>query len=118
MSRGDKIPLGWVGWLEDDMDVSSYLVFLPGRTIGKRLNGFPDSNPDAVEIAKLGERAEVETDPVKHTALYRELDHGIADVGPSILMYQPVLSYAFRSNIEDVIYTTGWYVEHSMIGKG
>jgi peptide/nickel transport system substrate-binding protein len=118
MSRDGKIPIGLGGWLADYMDMSDYLVFVPGRTVGKRLNWLPDSSPDAAEIAKLGQRAETETNPAKRIALYRELDRRIADAGPFVPLYQPAVPYAFRANLNGVTYTTGWYVDYSRISKG
>ncbi|HET9001728.1 MAG TPA: ABC transporter substrate-binding protein [bacterium] len=117
MSRDGKIPIGIGGWLADYMDVSDYLVFLPGRTVGKRLGWFSDSSPEAQEIVKLGETAEVETNPTKRVALYQEVDRRIAEAGPFVPLYQPAVPYAFRSNVRGVTYTTGWYTDYSTITK-
>lgn len=115
--RDGKIPMGLGGWLADYMDMSDYLVFLPGRTVGKRLQWFPDSSPEAQEIVKLGERTETEVNRAKAIALYQELDRRISDAGPYIPLYQPAVPYAFRSNVKGVTYTTGWYVDYSTISK-
>ncbi|HLY21798.1 MAG TPA: ABC transporter substrate-binding protein [bacterium] len=115
--RDGKIPMGLGGWLADYMDMSDYLVFLPGRTVGKRLQWFPDSSPEAQEIVKLGARTETEVDRAKAIALYQELDRRISDAGPYIPLYQPAVPYAFRSNVKGVTYNTGWYVDYSTISK-
>jgi peptide/nickel transport system substrate-binding protein len=115
--RDGKIPMGLGGWLADYMDMSDYLVFLPGRTVGKRLQWFPDSSPEAQEIVKLGQRTETEVNRAKAIALYQELDRRISDAGPYIPLYQPAVPYAFRSNVKGVTYTTGWYVDYSTISK-
>ncbi|HET7263915.1 MAG TPA: ABC transporter substrate-binding protein [bacterium] len=117
MSRDGKIPIGLGGWLADYMDISDYLVFLPGRTVGKRMNWFPESSPDAAELARMGQRVETETNPAKNLALYQELDRRITEAGPFAPMYQPAVPYAFRSNLKGVTYTTGWYVDYSTISK-
>ncbi len=115
--RQGKLPMGIGGWLADYMDQSDYLVFLPGRTVGKRLQWFPDSSPEAREIAKLGEQTETEVDPTKLIALYQQLDRRLSEQGPYIPLYQPAVSIAYRSNLKRVTYTTGWYVDYSTISK-
>jgi peptide/nickel transport system substrate-binding protein len=115
--RQGKLPMGIGGWLADYMDQSDYLVFLPGRTVGKRLQWFPDSSPEAREIAKLGEQTETEVDPTKLIALYQQLDRRLSEQGPYIPLYQPAVSIAYRSNLKGVTYTTGWYVDYSTISK-
>ena len=117
MYRDGKVPMGLGGWLADYMDMSDYLVFLPGRTVGKRLQWFPDSSPDAQEITELGKRTETEVNRTKAIALYQQLDRRISDAGPYIPLFQPAVPYAFRSNIKGVTYTTGWYVDYSTISK-
>jgi peptide/nickel transport system substrate-binding protein len=117
MYRDGKIPMGLGGWLADYMDMSDYLVFLPGRTVGKRLQWFPDSGPEAAEITRLGERTETEVDRAKAVALYQDLDRRISEAGPYIPLFQPAAPYAFRSNVKGVTYTTGWYVDYSTISK-
>ena len=115
--RQGKLPMGIGGWLADYMDQSDYLVFLPGRTVGKRLQWFVDSSPEAREIAKLGEQTETEVDPAKVIGLYQQLDRRLSEQGPYIPLYQPAVSIAYRSNLKGVTYTTGWYVDYSTISK-
>ena len=115
--RQGKLPMGIGGWLADYMDQSDYLVFLPGRTVGKRLQWFVDSSPEAREIAKLGEQTETEVGPAKVIGLYQQLDRRLSEQGPYIPLYQPAVSIAYRSNLKGVTYTTGWYVDYSTISK-
>ena len=115
--RQGKLPMGIGGWLADYMDQSDYLVFLPGRTVGKRLQWFVDSSPEAREIAKLGEQTETEVDPAKVIGLYQQLDRRLSEQGPYIPLYQPAVSIAYRSNLKGVTYTTGWYIDYSTISK-
>ena len=115
--RQGKLPMGIGGWLADYMDQSDYLVFLPGRTVGKRLQWFVDSSPEAREIAKLGEQTETEVDPAKVIGLYQQLDRRLSEQGPYIPLYQPAVSIAYRSNLKGVTYTTGRYVDYSTISK-
>ncbi len=115
--RQGKLPMGIGGWLADYMDRSDYLVFLPGRTVGHRLQWEPDASPEARAITKLGQQVETETDPAKATALYQELDRRLSTDGPYIPLYQPAVSIAYRSNLKGVTYTTGWYVDYSTIAR-
>ena len=115
--RQGKLPMGIGGWLADYMDQSDYLVFLPGRTVGKRLQWLPDSSREASEIAKLGEQTETEVGPAKVIGLYQQLDRRLSEQGPYIPLYQPAVSIAYRSNLKGVTYTTGWYIDYSTISK-
>ncbi|HEV2282169.1 MAG TPA: ABC transporter substrate-binding protein [bacterium] len=115
--RQGKLPMGIGGWLADYMDRSDYLVFLPGRTVGHRLQWEPDASPEAREITKLGQQVESETDPAKATALYQQLDRRLSTEGPYIPLYQPAVSIAHRSNLKGVTYNTGWYIDYSTISK-
>jgi peptide/nickel transport system substrate-binding protein len=109
--------MGIGGWLADYMDRSDYLVFLPGRTVGHRLQWETDSSPAAQEITKLGQQAETETDAAKADALYQQVDRRLSTDGPYIPLYQPAVSIAYRSNLKGVTYTTGWYIDYSTITK-
>ncbi len=113
--RQGKVPMGIGGWLADYMDQSDYLVFLPGQTVGHRLQWEPDSSPEAREITKLGQQAASETDPAKANALYQQVDRRLSTDGPYIPLYQPAVSIAYRSNLKGVTYTTGWFVDYSTI---
>jgi peptide/nickel transport system substrate-binding protein len=115
--RQGKLSMGIGGWLADYMDRSDYLVFLPGRTVGHRLQWETNSSPEAGEIAKLGQQAETETDPAKADALYQQVDRRLSTDGPYIPLYQPAVSLAYRSNLKGVTYTTGWYIDYSTITK-
>jgi peptide/nickel transport system substrate-binding protein len=110
--------MGIGGWLADYMDQSDYLTFLPGRTVGHRLQWEPDSSAEAREITKLGQQVESETDAAKAIALYQQIDRRLSTDGPYIPLYQPAVSIAYRSNLKGVTYTTGWYIDYSTITKG
>lgn len=116
--RNGKIQIGTAGWNADYMDASNYFVWLPGRAVGGRRFGWlPESNPQARETAQLGQAAEREVDPAKRIALFQEVDRRLGDVGPYVPLYQPAVSYAFRSSLRGVTYVTGWFVDYGMISR-
>jgi peptide/nickel transport system substrate-binding protein len=117
MSRDGKIPIGIGGWVADYSDVSDYLVFLPGRTVGRRVGWLPDSSAEAQEIVRLGRMAETEMNAAKRVSLYQDVDRRLAEAGPYCPLFQPAVSYAFRSILRGVTYTTGWYVDYATISK-
>ena len=84
------------------MDQSDYLTFLPGRTVGHRLQWEPDSSPEAREITKLGQQVEGETDPAKAIALYQQIDRLLSTDGPYIPLYQPASLLITNGQLPDV----------------
>ena len=118
MYRDGKIPFGTGGWIADYSDVSDYLVFLPGGTVGKRVGWLPGQSKDAQDLVQMGQAAATAVDPAKRIALYQNIDRRITEVGPFVPLFQPAVPYAIRSNIRGVAYTTGWYIDWGSVWKG
>jgi peptide/nickel transport system substrate-binding protein len=115
--REGKNQLGIWQWAADYPDVSDYLVFVPGRTVAKRAGWLSDASPQAQEIAALGRTAETEVDNAKRVATYQRLNRMIAEHGPWAPMFQPVVPYAFRSNIRGVTFASAWMVDYYTVAK-
>ena len=116
--RDAKDQLGIWAWAADYPDVSDYLVFAPGRTVGKRAGWMPDASPEAQALAQLATRAETEVDTPKRVALYQQFNRRVAEIGPFAPMFQPVAPYAFRSSIRGVVLASTWFVDYTTVRKG
>jgi peptide/nickel transport system substrate-binding protein len=115
--RDGKNQIGVWGWTADWPDPSNFLVFLPGRTVGKRAGWPADANPDAAALAKLGTQAETEVDTRKRIRLYEQVARRIAAIGPYAPLFQPAVPYAFRSNVRGATYNSVWEVDLYPISK-
>ena len=113
--RDGKSQIGVWGWVADYPDVSDYLVFLPGRTVGKRAGWLDDSSPQVRDLLTLGHAAETEINDAKRIAMYQKLDGLLAAAGPYIPLFQPVTPYAYRSNLHGVTFTSEWLVDYSTV---
>jgi peptide/nickel transport system substrate-binding protein len=105
------------GWTADWPDPSNFLVYLPGRTVGKRAGWPADASPDATALAKLGDQAEREIDTPKRVELYERVARRIAEIGPYAPLFQPAVPYAVRSNVRGATYNSVWEVDLSAISK-
>jgi peptide/nickel transport system substrate-binding protein len=115
--RDAKDQLGIWAWAADYPDVSDYLVFVPGRTVGERAGWAPDSSPQAQDVVRLATQAETEIDDAKRVALYQRLNRLIAEVGPYVPLYQPVAPYAFRSDLRGVTLASTWFVDYTTVRR-
>ncbi|TMI81361.1 MAG: ABC transporter substrate-binding protein [Bacillati bacterium ANGP1] len=115
--RDGKNQIGVWGWTADWPDPSNFLVYLPGRTVGKRAGWPADAGPEAAALAKLGDQAEREVDTPKRVALYERVARRIAEIGPYAPLFQPAVPYAMRSNVRGATYNSVWEVDLYALGK-
>jgi len=115
--RDGKDQLGLWAWAADFPDVSDYLVFVPGRTVGKRAGWAADASPEAQQLSALADRAQAEVDAARRASLYQQVDRTIAQIGPYAPLYQPVAPYAFRSNVHGVTLASTWFVDYAAVRK-
>jgi len=115
--RDGKNQLGIWSWAADWPDGSNFLVYAPGRVVGKRAGWLAEANADTREIAQLAKDAETEVDPGKRTAIYRHFEQRLAQVGPYAPLFQPAVPYAFRSNVTGVTFHSVWGLDFWTIGK-
>jgi len=116
--RDGKNQLGIWAWAAVFPDVSYYLGFVPGRTVAVRAGWPADATPETRQLADLGREAEREVNDAKRAALYLKLNRTIAQIGPWAPMFQPVVPYAFRSNVRGVTFASSWEVDYYAVGKG
>jgi peptide/nickel transport system substrate-binding protein len=106
--RDGRFQIGVWNWPADYPDASDFLVYLPGGTIGKRAGWLPDSSAAAQELITQAKEAESQQDAGRRTALYQEVDRGLADIGPYVPLFQPAAPYAFRSSLRGVTFNSVW----------
>jgi peptide/nickel transport system substrate-binding protein len=115
--RDGKNQLGVWSWAADYPDGQNFLVYAPGRTVGKRAGWPPEASPDAQALAQLAAEAEAERDPTKSAGLYRRIDERLAQIGPYATLLQPAVPYAFRSNVQGVTFSSVWGVDFWTVSK-
>lgn len=104
-------------WAPDYADQDDYLVFLPGRLVGKYAHWTPETDADARQLAALGTQAETEVDAQKRVALYLKVDRMLAQ-GPWVPLFVPALPFAYRSNVHGATYNAIWELDLAAISKG
>ncbi len=115
--RDGKDQLGLWAWAADFPDVSDYLVFVPGRTVGKRAGWLDTASPEAQQLAALANKAQAEVDPRRRASLYQQVDRTIAQIGPYVPLYQPVAPYVYRNNLRNVALASTWFVDYAAVRK-
>ena len=115
--RDGKNQVGAWSWAADYPDGQNFLVYAPGRTVGKRAGWLPEASPEARELAQIAADAETERDPAKSAGLYRKLDERLAQVSPYAPLFQPAVPYAFRSNVQGVTFSSVWGVDFWTVSK-
>ena len=113
--------IGTSGWRRKKaQQLFKYLLTRPNRRALKDMavdEFWPDSSPEARQIADLAKNTETEIDTTKRVAMYRRLNRMIADNGPWAPLFQPVTPYAFRSNVHGVTYASAWMVDYYTVSK-
>lgn len=115
--RAAKDQLGVWSWTADYPDASDFLVYVPGRTVGKRAGWPEDASPDAKALADLARQAESEVDDAKRKQLYQSVDQKLVEIGPYAPLFLPAAPYAFRTNIQGVTLNSVWLVDYYAVNK-
>ncbi len=115
--RGGKDQFGVWGWAADYPDATDFLVYAPGRVVGKRAGWLASASPDAGKLAALADAAEAEVDDKKRVALLQQFERTLAQIGPYAPLFQPAIPYAFRSNVQGVTYNSVWATDLYPIRK-
>jgi peptide/nickel transport system substrate-binding protein len=115
--RGGKDQFGVWGWAADYPDATDFLVYAPGRVVGKRAGWLPSASPEAAKLAALADAAEAEVDDKKRVAMLQEFERTLAQIGPYVPLFQPAIPYAFRSNVKGVTYNSVWATDLYPIRK-
>ena len=106
--RSGKDQFGVWGWAADYADATDFLVWAPGRVVGKRAGWVPAASPEAAKLAALADTAEAEVNDTKRIALLQEYERTLAQIGPFVPLFQPAIPYAFRANVQGVAYNSVW----------
>ena len=115
--RAGKDQFGVWGWAADYADATDFLVWAPGRVVGKRAGWLPSASPDAAKLAALADTAEAEVDEKKRVALLQGYEKTLAQIGPYVPLFQPAIPYAFRTNVQGVAYNSVWAIDLYPIRK-
>jgi peptide/nickel transport system substrate-binding protein len=109
--------VGVWSWAADFPDQSNFLVFMPGRTVGKRAGWAEDASPAAKELAALANKAESELEDAKRATLMQQVDKRVMEIGPYAPLFQPAVPVAFRSNVKGVTFHSVWGLDFYTISK-
>jgi peptide/nickel transport system substrate-binding protein len=115
--RDAKNQLGVWSWAADFPDQSNFLVYMPGRTVGKRAGWPEEASPAAKELATLANKAESELDDTKRAAQMQQVDKRVIEIGPYAPLFQPAVPVAFRSNVKGVTFHSVWGLDFYTISK-
>ncbi len=115
--RTGKDQFGVWGWAADYPDATDFLVWAPGRVVGKRAGWLPSASPDAEKLGLLADTAEAEVDEKKRIALLQQYEETLAQIGPYVPLFQPAIPYAFRANVQGVSYNSVWAIDLYPIRK-
>ncbi len=115
--RDAKNQVGVWSWAADYPDGHNFLVYIPGRTVGKRAGWPEDASPAAKELADLARQAESEVHDAKRAALMQRIDKRIIEIGPYAPLFQPAVPVAFRSNVKGVTFHSVWGLDFYAISK-
>jgi peptide/nickel transport system substrate-binding protein len=115
--RDAKNQVGVWSWAADFPDQSNFLVYMPGRTVGKRAGWPEDASPAAKELATLANKAESELDDAKRAAQMQRVDKRVMEIGPYAPLFQPAVPVAFRSNVKGVTFHSVWGLDFYAISK-
>jgi peptide/nickel transport system substrate-binding protein len=115
--RDAKNQVGVWSWAADFPDQSNFLVYMPGRTVGKRAGWPEEASPAAKELATLASKAESELDDAKRAAQMQRVDKRVMEIGPYAPLFQPAVPVAFRSNVKGVTFHSVWGLDFYTISK-
>jgi len=96
-----EIGFGIRGWGPDYPDALNQFAFLPGQTVGKRVNWTEEMDP---EIADLGKKAMVELNDSKRAELIEQIQQLTFERGPYAALVQPGRVVAVREGVTGAHY--------------
>jgi peptide/nickel transport system substrate-binding protein len=112
-----KNQIGLASWMADYPDATNFLVYAPGRVVGRRVGWPADASPAAQELARLAHEAESESDAARRVALLVRFQRGITRAGPYVMLFQPASGYAFRSTVQGVTSHPVWSIDFWTVSK-
>ncbi|MBI1802237.1 MAG: ABC transporter substrate-binding protein [Chloroflexi bacterium] len=109
--RAQKAPIVLLLWGPDFPDPDANGTPFADAPLGKR-NNYDD--PKAKDLAK---KAALETDPAKRLAAYKELTDYLAHNGPFAILFQPNQLFAYRSNVQNFVWSPAGFSDLWTISK-
>jgi peptide/nickel transport system substrate-binding protein len=109
--RAGRSPALFGGYVADYPDATDFLVYLPGRLVGKRLRWPETANAAAGELARWGDQAEQEGDARARVALLRKIQRRLLEIGPYIPLFTPALPWGHRADLRGVTFNSVWGID-------
>ncbi|HEV2283145.1 MAG TPA: ABC transporter substrate-binding protein [bacterium] len=106
--RAAKAPALFGGYVADYPDATDFLVYLPGRLVGKRLRWPATASAAAGELAHWGDQAEQEPDARARVALLQKVQRRLLEIGPYIPLFTPALPWGYRADLRGVTFNSVW----------
>lgn len=113
--RGGTQAFGYWFWHPDYLDPGNHLVFLPGMTLGKRVN-WTDENADPA-ILELRDRALVEVDPAERVEIFQAIQDYLQKSGPWAPFLQNGIQVGYRSDIQGAVYHPQWILDVTQLSR-
>jgi len=109
--RAGRAPALFGGYVADYPDATDFLVYLPGRLVGKRLRWPATASPAAGELARWGDQAEQERDARTRVALLQKVQRRLLEIGPYIPLFTPALPWGYRADLRGVTFNSVWGID-------
>lgn len=106
--RAAKAPALFGGYVLDYPDATDFLVYLPGRLVGKRMRWPAAASSAAGELAHWGDQAEQEGDARARVALLQKVQRRLLEIGPYIPLFTPALPWGYRADLRGVTFNSVW----------
>jgi peptide/nickel transport system substrate-binding protein len=109
--RAGRAPALFGGYVADYPDATDFLVYLPGRLVGKRLRWPATASAAAGELARWGDQAEQEGDARTRVALLQKVQRRLSEIGPYIPLFTPALPWGYRADLRGVTFNSVWGID-------
>jgi peptide/nickel transport system substrate-binding protein len=115
--RAGQAPALFGGFAAGYPDATNFLVFLPGRLVGKRLQWPATVGAPTGELARLGDQAEQEGDARARVALLQKVQRRLLEIGPYIPLFTPGLPWGYRADLRGVTFNSVWGIDFFTIRR-
>jgi peptide/nickel transport system substrate-binding protein len=115
--RAGRSPALFGGYVADYPDATDFLVYLPGRLVGKRLRWPETASAAAGELARWGDQAEQEGDARARVVLLRKIQRRLLEIGPYIPLFTPALPWGYRADLRGVTFNSVWGIDFFTIRR-
>ena len=113
--RAGQQAFGYWFWHPDYIDPGNHLVFLPGQTLGNRVN-WTDENADPV-IVELRDEALVEIDPETRVEIFHAIQDYLQESGPWAPFLQNGIQIGYKSDIQGQVYHPQWILDVAQLSR-